>query len=518
MAFLGTIVNKVVDAVPLLKPTLADQVRQSDLPLKAKELDLGLIGSTDDFDNAVCAFGPDANDTVYVAKHSRRLDGLSHSCGCVVKEVRLPPLRQLPVPQGRTGSTLSRPDFLQEWMRHMMPSINNLSLWDLCLPGTHDTLTYDLSDCPAKHDTIPDLGPLNEEPLKRVAMPELRKLCACQTIDIDAQLDAGIRFLDIRVIYSDSRSRWVGVHGMETKQEAVFYLKRIHDWLRAHSSEIVVLWFSRHGNEEATGHDQYPHTPAEEKQKFYKQILDIFGNLVVEDGETFLKHVPIQCLVAEDKRAVLICSDWDEFTGRSGSAMDGAQVLQNHLPGGFDDPVLDALRVFSRLSFDRSKFQLVSLANSADKGAVLKQFLPGLARSAYGACSTVSGVFGGSPLPSISKFENVPGMTSNPWRLDDSARFSNYHAQIVLDIVWKRCTLPQAIYIDMVTADGGIDIGNGQRFGYVDTILAYNAVQSGDHDLLTNMMGRLHLMPVCRWEDRQNGRSEVWPLCSLGHH
>lgn len=36
-------------------------------------------------------------------------------------------------------------DFLSNWMGSLMPVIGNLSLLDISLPGTHDSMTFDLS-------------------------------------------------------------------------------------------------------------------------------------------------------------------------------------------------------------------------------------------------------------------------------------------------------------------------------------------------------------------------------------
>lgn len=42
---------------------------------------------------------------------------------------------------------IKTPSFIDHanWMRDLMPVIGNASLFDLSLPGTHDTFTYDLS-------------------------------------------------------------------------------------------------------------------------------------------------------------------------------------------------------------------------------------------------------------------------------------------------------------------------------------------------------------------------------------
>ncbi|CAE7225393.1 Plcxd1, partial [Symbiodinium sp. KB8] len=230
--------------------------------------------------------------------------------------------------------------------------IGHLTLPSLCLPGTHDSLTYDLCDHPARGDTLPELMFSLPRPVTSFIMRELTvKLATCQKITIREQLDAGIRFIDFRVIWSPDRGMWVGVHGVETRDRAWSYLMQIRDWLEHHPTEIVVLWLSRHGNEKERGEEQYPHRSPEQKQGFFEQILEVFGG----------------------RRVVLICSDYVEFTGRSPFALDAADKLVNALPGGLDDPVLDALKYFSEFQPSSDKYHIASLANSADMGAAFKQ-------------------------------------------------------------------------------------------------------------------------------------------------
>lgn len=353
------------------RPTLADHIRQAPLPAQVVELDCDLIRDTEDFDNATCAYGPDGAGVVHVAKHSRKWSLSGHVCECSVDRFtvgicRIP--RNLQDLQDVSGTDFGQADFLSRWMSSM-PAIGNLVLMDLCLPGTHDSLSYDLSDHVAEGDSIPSLptihGFLEMNPTaKHLVMNEVMKLCKCQTISIQEQLDAGIRFLDFRVIWSPRRDCWVGVHGLETKQPALHYLKEIRAWLMAHPGEILIIWLSRHGAEEHTGTQQYPHVDAENKQNFYQSILDIFGELVVNHEETPLKETQIQKLVALKRQLVLVCSDWSEFTGRSSLALDAAEWLQNDLPGSHDDPVLDALKFFSQSHETFDKYHIVSLACS----------------------------------------------------------------------------------------------------------------------------------------------------------
>eukprot|EP00435_Cladocopium_sp_Y103_P049052 s321_g14.t1 len=424
-------------------------------------------------------------------------------------------------------------NFLSQWMGLMLPVIGHKTLWELCLPGTHDTLTYDLSDRPAIGDSIPYIGLLEGDHFpsrylrNKVSEEVIVKVSKCQTIDVEGQLRGGIRFMDFRVIYS--RGRWMGVHGLETQSGASQYLQQICRWLHQHPQEIVVLWLSRHGNEHRTGSEQYPNTSVEVKQSFFHEILGIFDGLVVDREETPLETTAIRSLVERNKRLVLICSDWEQFTGCSSKALDAA-VIENHLPGGFDDPVVGPLQEFCDLSNgsngspeEQSKYHIVSLANAADEVAVKRQIMQTLSGNLLKLLDTKM------ISPGKSKFDYVPELVELLWRLDHSARFTNYHAQIVLETVWSRCHLPQAIYIDMVTDTGGIEIGDGCEFGYVDTILAYNVLHgriappdsagdAGDDAekakkaMLAAMLCRKSLRPLCRWEDRWKGRSRGWPL------
>ena len=60
----------------------------------------------------------------------------------------------------------------------------------------------------------------------------------------------------------------------------------------AHPTEIVVLWLSKHGSVCAKGESQYPNTPIEVKQAYWKTISDLFGELKVDTRSTSLTRRP----------------------------------------------------------------------------------------------------------------------------------------------------------------------------------------------------------------------------------
>ena len=98
--------------------------------------------------------------------------------------------------------------FLPNWMGTLAPLIGNDTLLDISVPGTHDTLTSDLSTRFADNwgDEFPSwvnwlLGTFGDIPL---VGSFTRLQSKTQGALITQQLDAGVRFLDFRAI-----RRWV---------------------------------------------------------------------------------------------------------------------------------------------------------------------------------------------------------------------------------------------------------------------------------------------------------------------
>lgn len=80
----------------------------------------------------------------------------------------------------------------------------------------------------------------------------------CQDLTVTQQLDAGIRFLDIRMMleYTDDPAEWFSLHMLQSTDTSLQYFREIAAWMRAHPSEVVVMWLSKHGSQCATGQDQ----------------------------------------------------------------------------------------------------------------------------------------------------------------------------------------------------------------------------------------------------------------------
>ena len=95
-------------------------------------------------------------------------------------------------------------DFLPNWMGKLSSLIGNDTLLDISVPGTHDTLTSDLSPRFADNwgEEFPSwvnwlLGTFGDIPL---VGDFVRLQAKTQGALITQQLDAGVRFLDFRTL------------------------------------------------------------------------------------------------------------------------------------------------------------------------------------------------------------------------------------------------------------------------------------------------------------------------------
>jgi len=205
-------------------------------------------------------------------------------------------------------------------MAHTMPVIEHLTLLDLSLPGTHDTLSYDLSTrvSDGGADDFIKLAEVLHQYTKVVptgAEDYIRQQSQTQDLDITTQLNNGVRFLDLRIMYeyTDKNPDWYSLHFMESESPALKYFTEIKQWMDAHPSEIVVMWVSKHGSQCSTGFEQYPNTPVNVKQAYWQKISDLFTGIIADFSVTKLNETMIADLISRNHRAIFYVSDYDEL-------------------------------------------------------------------------------------------------------------------------------------------------------------------------------------------------------------
>ena len=114
---------------------------------------------------------------------------------------------------------------LSSWMGSLDPILGNATILDMRLPGTHDTLTYDLSDNIADGaiDDYPELSNVLHWLSDIGIVPQfisefIKRQAQTQVLNVTEQLDNGIRALDLRAMYQRSSKTWMSLHFLESNK------------------------------------------------------------------------------------------------------------------------------------------------------------------------------------------------------------------------------------------------------------------------------------------------------------
>eukprot|EP00051_Salpingoeca_urceolata_P020695 m.313558 g.313558 ORF g.313558 m.313558 type:complete len:475 (+) comp19664_c0_seq6:4703-6127(+) len=444
-----------------------------------------------------------------------------------------------------TVDPCSLPSVMLFRMAYLNPLLSDKTILDLSLPGTHDTLTFDLSTTVSDgaNDLPPDVAWVLHEFHDFVPGHFIRDQAKTQGLNITEQLENGIRFLDFRIMFSappahsafDHHS-WFCLHFVESNRKALSYLGEVRTFLEAHPEEVVVMWFSRHGNTETTGNDQYPGVSQADKLAFWSQVEKLFAGLLFDTRQSSLNTTTMSELLVRNHRAVVFVSDYAEFTNSSSLAIDARQIdniLGDEVTAenATQQQILAELRnAGAHRAADKAqnRFMLMSMAAGPPAGQISKaaelKYWPLEHTKLRKECAALF---------------HIPNMTAwCPPTLQDVSQLINYYNQIALDAVITRDSpatpydLPNAIYLDAVAEHGTIRTGtevfmkdsvrgttNATRgFAYVDTFLLHMAQRECQtrpvtdcSDIITNLQQRRAANPLHRWSDPAHGRLLNWP-------
>lgn len=444
---------------------------------------------------------------------------------------------------------------LSNWMGQLEPVIGDATLLDLSLPGAHDAMTYDLSD--TMSDGYEGIGPIlssfvhHVTPL--VAGKFIRQQGQTQGMNITAMLDGGIRFIDFRIMRTAkpdsivSRKDWYCLHGCQSKDTAMTYLKQAREWLDAHPKEVVVFWASRHGDTGATGTDQYPSTTPKQRQVFFSEVRQTFEGMMFDSSQGMLNETRLTDIWSRGQQVVWYAADYAESTASSPLAID-CRLINNALPSsGAEHPLgaLDSFRTGAATAADNkasNRFFLMSLASSPPDKAVgsaaLLVYVPFAFRKAN--------------IEKCAQAFNIPNMSGwCPMSLQDAGQLNNYYVQLTLEQAYlegnsnRAVDFPNAIYIDGIESEGRIRTGHelvnpaprvthedpatgdykSASYGYAATVIGATfrrLCRRGGEEVREACAAALQwaederaLYPVQRWSDPTHGRLEDYPAPSV---
>nr|XP_020505974.1 PI-PLC X domain-containing protein 1-like [Labrus bergylta] len=205
-----------------------------------------------------------------------------------------------------------------DWMSQLPPELHNRSLFMLAIPGSHDSMSYDLD--------------INSSILEPARLKILSKICcARRTVNrwavtqeetIAKQLDAGVRYFDMRIARKPNDTnptRLFFYHGLYTRTDVETVLKVIHDWAEKHPKEIIILALSHFKEMEERLHIH-----------LIKFIKTLFGTRLFLNRE-----VPTLKICWDKGRNIIVSYDypaihhielWSKITYFYGNSMDPTKV------------------------------------------------------------------------------------------------------------------------------------------------------------------------------------------------
>uniref|UniRef100_A0A4W6CUN4 Phosphatidylinositol-specific phospholipase C X domain-containing protein n=1 Tax=Lates calcarifer TaxID=8187 RepID=A0A4W6CUN4_LATCA len=131
----------------------------------------------------------------------------------------------------------------RDWMAQLPVELHNTPLFNLAIPGSHDSMSYDLDI----NSSIIEPDKLKKLSKIYCARKIVRKWAVTQEETITKQLDAGVRYLDLRIARKANDTdptRLYFYHGLYTRTDVETVLKEINDWAEKHPKEIVILALS----------------------------------------------------------------------------------------------------------------------------------------------------------------------------------------------------------------------------------------------------------------------------------
>ncbi|KAI5939308.1 PI-PLC X domain-containing protein 1 [Manis javanica] len=143
-----------------------------------------------------------------------------------------------------SGSFPSLPSTMNtDWMSALCPQLWDVPVHHLSIPGSHDTMTYCLNKKSSISHDQSWLLQLLDKVLPFITRPVVMKWSVTQTLNVTEQLDAGVRYLDLRIAHmlEGSEKNLHFVHLVYTTALVEDTLTEVSDWLEQHPREVVIL-------------------------------------------------------------------------------------------------------------------------------------------------------------------------------------------------------------------------------------------------------------------------------------
>lgn len=455
----------------------------------------------------------------------------------------------LPPPRSHTFD----PTFMSHWMGTLAPALGNLTLLDMSLPGTHDSMTWDLSDTISDHaSNMPEevaniLHDLHQFINDTHVGPFIHTEAQSQRLNVTEQLDAGIRFFDFRTAYTappnetitNSNEDWYGMHMVQTVHTSFSFLQSMRRWIDEHPTEFIVVWMTRQGG---TGKNSFDvnHTVLID---FWRRVETLFDGVLFNHDSHRVNETTYDEMMARNFRVIFYVTAFENFTDSSPYALSDRsiqnvwEIVQVIPPAKAVSVVVDRFAHAAehlKVTKANNDFYLLSLASqevALIEYAIWLTLVPTWLRNTTALRQECAARF---EIPNVTDFCPVSLITSS--------QLVNYYQQHAFHMVPfnRSMRFPNAIYINAVDVEGTIRVGtsgavpyrptsrrhragstdHGNTKGIYADALLYVMVRDACwgtpstapcHALMDMMEARMRRFPLVEWNDPSQGRVKGWP-------
>ncbi|XP_017293580.1 PI-PLC X domain-containing protein 1-like [Kryptolebias marmoratus] len=129
-----------------------------------------------------------------------------------------------------------------DWMSRLPEELLDVPLWNLALPGSHDSMTFCLDVSSPVLGSEPSLLRLTDRLFPCCIRPCIYRWSTAQESVLRDQCDLGIRFFDLRIAKKPAAGwKLFFAHGIYTLMTVMEALDELDVWLDAHPREVVII-------------------------------------------------------------------------------------------------------------------------------------------------------------------------------------------------------------------------------------------------------------------------------------
>ncbi|XP_076159471.1 PI-PLC X domain-containing protein 1-like [Alosa pseudoharengus] len=169
-----------------------------------------------------------------------------------------------------------------DWMSQLPTELHSVPLWDLAIPGSHDSMTYCLDSSSTLEPNAPCWLKALQNIYPRLVGLIVKRWTTTQELSIIEQLNAGVRYFDLRIACKpkDVTRTFYFAHALYTTVTVEETLTEVAQWLAHHPKEVVILACSTFDGLFLNDH-----------QRFFAKLPQLFGKkLCPKTASPSLQH------------------------------------------------------------------------------------------------------------------------------------------------------------------------------------------------------------------------------------